>query len=134
MQLPAIRAAIALNRDKPATSVDLLASASPFERSYLGASYLRGLAYLRLRQSVEAAAEFRKIVDHRGASWGATWVHPYWGQFYALSLLGSARAFALAGDTSKSKQAFQRFFALWKAADSDVPILLQAKAEYAALR
>lgn len=134
VQLPAIRAAIALNRDKPATSVDLLASASPFERSYLGASYLRGLAYLRLRQSVEAAAEFRKILDHRGASWGATWVHPYWGQFYALSLLGSARAFALAGDTSKSKQAFQRFFALWKAADSDVPILLQAKAEYAALR
>jgi len=114
--------------------VDLLASASPYERSYLDAIYLRGLAYLRLRKGVEAVAEFRKIVDHKGANWGATWIHPYWGQFYSLSQLGLARASALAGDMVKAKQAFQDFFQLWKDADPDIPILQQAKAEYTRLR
>jgi tetratricopeptide (TPR) repeat protein/predicted Ser/Thr protein kinase len=134
VQLPEIRAATALNRDQPAKSVELLASASPYERSYLGAVYLRGLAYLRLRKGAEAAAEFHKIVGHKGANWGATWIHPYWGQFYSLSYLGMARASALAGDTAKAKKAFQDFFELWKDADPDLPILQQAKAEYAELR
>jgi len=65
--------------------------------------------------------------------WGATWVHPYWGQFYSLSYLGMARGSALASDTVKAKKAFQDFFELWKDADPDVPILPQAKAEYAKL-
>jgi tetratricopeptide (TPR) repeat protein len=134
VQLPEIRAAMALNRDQPAKSVELLASASPYERSYLGAVYLRGLAYLRLHKGAEAAAEFHKIVDHKGANWGATWIHPYWGQFYSLSYLGMARASALAGDMAKAKKAFQDFFELWKDADPDIPILKQAKAEYAELR
>jgi len=134
VQLPAIRAAIALQRDQAAQSVELLASASPYERSYLEAVYLRGLAYLRLHKGAEASAEFRKIADHKGASWGATWVHPYWGQFYSLSYLGLARGEALAGDTAKAKKAFQDFFELWKDADPDIPILQQAKAEYARLR
>jgi eukaryotic-like serine/threonine-protein kinase len=134
VQLPEIRAAIALNRDQPARSVELLASASPYERSYLGAVYLRGLAYLRLHKGAEAAAEFHRIVDHKGANWGATWIHPYWGQFYSLSYLGMARGSALAGDTAKAKKAFQDFFELWKDADRDIPILQQAKAEYAGLR
>ena len=134
VQLPEIRAAIALNRDQPAKSVELLASASPYERSYLDAVYLRGLAYLRLHKGAEAAAEFRKIVDHKGANWGATWVHPYWGQFYSLSYLGMARGSALAGDTAKANKAFQDFFELWKDADPDLPILQQAEAEYAGLR
>jgi len=95
---------------------------------------LRGLAYLRLHKGAEAAAEFRKIVDHKGANWGATWIHPYWGQFYSLSYLGMARGFALAGDTAKAKKAFQDFFELWKDADAEVPILQQAKAESAKLR
>jgi len=130
VQLPEIRAAIALNRDQPAKSVELLASASPYERSYLGAVYLRGLAYLRLHKGAEAAAEFQKIVDHKGANWGATWVHPYWGQFYSLSYLGLARASALAGDLAKARKAFQDFFQLWRDADPDIPILKSAKAEY----
>jgi hypothetical protein len=134
VQLPEIRAAIALHRDRPAESVDLLASASPYERSYLEAVYLRGVAYLRLRKGAEAVAEFQKIVDHKGANWGATWVHPYWGQYYSLSYLGMARGFAYAGDTAKAGNAFQDFFALWKDADPDIPILKQAKAEYAELR
>jgi eukaryotic-like serine/threonine-protein kinase len=133
VQLPEIRAAIALNRE-PAKSVELLASASPYERSYLDAVYLRGLAYLRVHKGAEAAAEFRKIVDHKGANWGATWIHPWWGQFYSLSHLGVARGSALAGDTAKARQAFQDFFELWKDPDPDIPILQQAKAEYARLQ
>jgi hypothetical protein len=134
VQLPEIRAVIALNRAQPARSLELLASASPSERSYLAPVYLRGLAYLRLRKGAEAAAEFRKIADHKGANWSATWIHPYWVQFYSLSHLGLARGFALAGETVKAKKAFQDFFELWKDADSDIPILQQAKAEYAKLQ
>ena len=134
VQLPEIRAAIALHRDQPAKSVELLASASPYERAHLEAVYLRGLAYLRLNKGAEAAAEFRKIVDHKGANWASAWRYPYWGQFYSLSYLGIARGSALAGDTAKAKKAFQDFFELWKDADPDLPILQQAKAEYAELR
>jgi serine/threonine protein kinase len=134
VQLPEIRAAIELQRDQPAKAVELLASASPYERAYPEAVYLRGLAYLRLHKGVEAAAEFQKILDHKGASWGSTWLHPNWGLYYSISYLGLARASAVAGDTAKAAKAFQDFFALWKDADSDIPILKDAKAEYAKLR
>jgi eukaryotic-like serine/threonine-protein kinase len=134
VQLPEIHAAIAFDRDQPAKSVELLASASPYERSYLDAVYLRGLAYLRLHKGAEAAAEFQKIVDHKGANWGATWVHPFWGQFYSLSYLGMARGFVLEGDAAKAKKAFQDFFKLWKDANPEHPILQQAKTEYAKLQ
>jgi tetratricopeptide (TPR) repeat protein len=134
VQLPAIRAAIALKRDQPAKAVELLASASPYERAYPEAVYLRGLAYLGLREGAEAAAEFEKILDHKGANWGSAWQHPYWGQFYSLSYLGLARASALAGDTAKAGKTFQAFLALWKDADPDIPILIAAKSEYAKLK
>ena len=134
IQLPEIRAAIALNRNQADKSVELLASASPYERAYLDAIYLRGLAYLNLHKGPEAAAEFQKILDHKGANWASAWRYPYWGQFYSLSYLGMARASALAGDTEKAKKAFQDFFELWNEADPDLPILQQAKAEYAKLR
>jgi eukaryotic-like serine/threonine-protein kinase len=134
VQLPAIRAAIALKRDQPAKAVELLASASPYERAYPEAVYLRGLAYLGLREGAEAAAEFEKILDHKGANWGSAWQHPYWGQFYSLSYLGLARASALAGDTAKAGETFQDFLALWKDADPDIPILIAAKSEYAKLK
>ena len=134
VQLPAIRAAIALHRDQSAKSVELLASASHYERGYLEAIYLRGLAYLKLKDGVKAAAEFRKIAEHPGISWASAWRYPYWGQFYSLSYLGLARAFALAGDPPTARKAFEDFFALWKDADKDIPILIAAKKEYAALR
>jgi tetratricopeptide (TPR) repeat protein len=134
VQLPEIRAAIELQRGQPARAEELLASASPYERAYPEAVYLRGLAYLRLRKGAEAAAEFRKILDHKGASWGSTWRYPNWGLYYSISYLGLARASVLAGDTAKAKKAFQDFFELWKDADPDIPILQQAKAEYAGLR
>jgi tetratricopeptide (TPR) repeat protein len=128
-----MRAVTALNRNEPAKSVELLASAAPYERSYIDANYYRGLAYLRLHMGAEAAAEFRKIVDHQGASWGATWVHPNWGLYYAPSQLGLSRAYSLAGDPANARKAFQDFFKLWKDADPDIPILRQAKAEYSKL-
>jgi tetratricopeptide (TPR) repeat protein len=134
VQLPEVRAAIELHLDQPAKAVELLASASPYERAYPEVPYLRGLAYLRLKKGTEAAAEFHKIVDHKGASWGATWLYPNWGLYYSLSTLGLARSSALAGDTAKARQAFEDFFALWKDADKDIPVLMQARKEYAALR
>jgi hypothetical protein len=92
------------------------------------------LAYLRLQKGAEAAAEFQKIVSHKGANWGATCVHPYWGQYYSLSYLGMARGLALAGDTAKAKKTFEDFFELWKGADSGIAILQDARAEYARLQ
>lgn len=134
VQLPEIRAAIALHRGQPARSVEELASASSYERAFNDAIYLRGLAYLRLNRGAEAAAEFQKIVDHKGANWASGWRHPYWAQFYSLSYLGLARGMALAGEMPKAKKAFENFFEVWRNADSDVPILQEAKAEYAKLR
>jgi eukaryotic-like serine/threonine-protein kinase len=133
VQLPAIRAAIELKGD-PTKAVELLASASPYERAYPEVAYLRGLAYLRLKNGADAAAEFRKILDHKGANWGSTWQHPNWGQFYSLSYLGMARAYVLAGEGTHAKDAYEKFFALWKTADPDLPVLRQARAEYAKLR
>jgi tetratricopeptide (TPR) repeat protein len=134
VQLPEIRAAVEVQRDQPAKAVELLASASPYERSYIEASYFRGLAYLRQRKGAEAAAEFRKIVDHKGASWGSDWIHPNWGLYYSISYLGLARGSALAGDTAKARKSYRDFLVFWKDADPDIPILQQAKAEYARLQ
>jgi tetratricopeptide (TPR) repeat protein len=133
VQLPEIRAAIELQRGQPARAVELLASASPYERAYPEAVYLRGLAYLRLRKGLEAAAEFQKILDHKGASWGSTWRYPNWGLYYSISYVGMARASALAGDPAKARKSFENFFALWKDADQNLPILIEAKKDYAAL-
>lgn len=124
---------IALHRDEPGKSIVLLDSALPYERAYPDATYVRGLVYLHMKKGQEAAAEFRKIADHEGVSWGATWVHPYWGQYYAPSYLGMARGYALAGQRTQAREAYEEFFALWKTADPDLPVLRQAKADYAKL-
>jgi len=129
VQLPEIEAMI-----EPAKGIELLASASPFERAYPDAVYVRGLVYLQMRRGAEATGEFRKIADHEGASWGATWVHPNWGQYYALSYLGMARGYVLAGEGTQAKDAYEKFFALWKTADPGLPVLRQARVEYAKLQ
>jgi tetratricopeptide (TPR) repeat protein len=134
VQLPGIRAAIEIQRGQPANAVELLKSAMPYERAYPEVIYLRGLAYLRLHKGAEAAAEFRKILDHKGASWGSTWRFPNWGLYYSISYLGLARASALAGDQAKAKTAYLDFLTLWKNADPNIPVLQQAKAEYMKVR
>jgi hypothetical protein len=75
-----------------------------------------------------------KIVDHKGANWSATWIYPYWGQFYSLSYLATARGYVIAADTAAARQAFQVFFELWRDADPHTAVLQEAKAEYATLR
>jgi serine/threonine protein kinase len=88
--------------------------------------YVRGLTYLRAHQGKEATAEFQRILDHRAV--GVT------SPLFALSYVGLARASTLSGDKAKARAAYQDFFALWKDADPDVPILLAAKSEYAKLQ
>jgi hypothetical protein len=78
------------------------------------------------RQGREAAVEFQKILDHRYLVTNAPWG--------ALAHLGLARAYSLSGDKEKSRTAYQDFLALWKDADPDIPILKEAKAEYAKLK
>jgi DNA-binding winged helix-turn-helix (wHTH) protein/tetratricopeptide (TPR) repeat protein len=129
VQLPEIQAAVALNRNDGARALERMTSAAPYERAYPDAIYVRGLAYLKMGKGAEAAAEFKKIVDHEGTSWGATWIHPNWGQYYALAYLGMARGSALAGETAQAKKAFDAFFALWKDADRGVPLLREANVE-----
>jgi serine/threonine protein kinase len=135
--LPEIRALVALNRQLPSTALDLLGSAAPYElgepwsslHGYFGALYpvyVRGLAYLSAHQGVRAAMEFQRIIDHRGIIVS--------DPIGALAHLQLGRAFAMVGNNDKAKIAYQAFLMLWKAADSDIPILKQAKAEYAKLR
>ena len=130
--LPSVRAAIELHRGNAARAIELLEAAVPYELvdpgpgSPLYPAYLRGEAYLLLHRGARAAAEFEKFLDHRGL----VGVDP----LGALARLGLARAYALQGDTAKARAAYQDFLTLWKDADPDIPILRQAKAEFAKLQ
>ena len=133
--LPTIRAGIALERKDPNRAIELLKVAIPIELGFptngtislsLCPVYLRGEAYLMLHDGNRAAAEFQKFIDHRGLVANFPWA--------ALARLGLARAYAAQGDTAKARTAYQDFLSLWKDADPDVPILNQAKAEYAKLQ
>ncbi len=133
--LPTIRGQVAVNRNTSPAAVKLLQPAIPFELSTgvepLGYSciypaYIRGQAYLAEDQAVSAAAEFQKILDHRGLVQNCT-TGP-------LAHLGLARAYVRQGEMSKARVAYQDFLTLWKDADPDIPILIAAKAEYAKLQ
>jgi serine/threonine protein kinase/Flp pilus assembly protein TadD len=126
---PAIQAALELRRHHAANAIELLKSATPYERAYPYVMYLRGLAYLEARDGPKAVVEFQKILDHKGAYW----MRMARGPYYPLSYLGLARAAAMSGNKGKSKKAYQDFLALWKEADPDLPPLVQARKEYAAL-
>ena len=135
--VPVLRALAALGRGKPADSVErlqialryeLAANGLNFAHYYLGglhSAYVRGEAFIAARRYAEAAAEFQKILDHRGI----VGLDP----IGALAHLQLGRVFALSGDKAKAKAAYEAFLALWKDADPDVPILKSAKAEYARL-
>jgi eukaryotic-like serine/threonine-protein kinase len=130
--IPTLRAVLALNRKEPSKAVELLQAAIPYElaagsRAHrLYPAYVRGQAYLTTRQGRDAILEFRKILDHRGIVVSEP--------IGALAHLGLGRAYALQSDTAKARAAYQDFLTLWKDADPDIPILKQAKVEYAKLQ
>jgi predicted Zn-dependent protease len=124
--LPTIRAAAELGRNNPGKAVEILQPVVPYDLANFGrvlSAYGRGRAYLLLHKGNEAAAEFQKVLDHPGVVLNSG-VGP-------LAHLQLGRAYAMAGDESKARAAYQDFFALWKDADPDIPILKRAKAEYA---
>lgn len=138
--LPTLRALLALNHREPSNAVDLLQTAIPYEAGTLNeggsefllgagnlySAYVRGLAYLAARQGQEATVEFRKILAHRGIVVA--------DPIGALAHLQLGRAYALSGDKTKVRSAYQDCLMLWKNADPDIPILKQAKTEYATLQ
>jgi serine/threonine protein kinase/tetratricopeptide (TPR) repeat protein len=131
--LPTIRAGVALERKDPDRAIELLKAASTTELGLptnlailMCPVHLRGEAYLVLHDGNAAAAEFQKFIDHRGLVGNFPWG--------ALARLGLARAYALQGDSAKARVAYQGFLTLWKDADSDIPVLKEAKAEYAKLK
>jgi eukaryotic-like serine/threonine-protein kinase len=127
--LPTIRAAVALDRKNGREAIELLKVVSPYELGAIGwmePVYLRGQAYVMLHDSGAAVAEFQKILDSRRI----VELNPVG----VLAHLGLGRAYALQGDAAKARAAYHDFLALWKDADPDIPILREAKAEYARLQ
>ena len=134
--LPTLRAKLAVSKGNASEALETLRAALPYElgrttySSYGWTSlypvYVRGEAYLAAHQGREAAAEFQKILDHRGIVQNEP--------IGALAHLGLAHAFAIQGDTAKAKSAYQDFLTLWKDADPDIPILIATKAEYVKLK
>jgi eukaryotic-like serine/threonine-protein kinase len=126
---PCIRTAIAIDQRKFVEAASLLEPVRRYDLASglgFGSLYLRGLAFLASHNGDEAAAEFQTIIDHRGVAP----LSPNW----ALAYLGLARARSFAGDTAGSRPAYEQFFALWKDADSGIPILQEANAEYRRLK
>jgi predicted Zn-dependent protease len=132
--LPVMRAALAMARGNAAEAIEHLRvvngntpywSNDPASIDGMMPAYLRGQAYLQLRQGKEAASEFQRLIDHPGIVVNAL--------FGPLARVGLARAYVLQGDTAKARAAYQEFLTLWKDADPDIPILIAAKSEYAKL-
>jgi len=130
--LPTISAAIELSKGDASQALVYLEAAAPYELqnatniNYLYPAYVRGQAYLLAHNGTAAAAEFQKLLDHRGIV-----LNFVTGSLAHLQL---GRAYAMAGDTAKAKSAYQDFFLLWKDADPEIPILKEAKAEYSKLQ
>ena len=135
--VPTLRALAALARNQPAVAIELLRANTPYERAvpatafnlFFGSMYpvyVRGQAYAASGQHQQAAAEFQKILDHPGLMMG--------DPAGARARLEKARSLARAGDRAAARSAYQDFLALWENADPDVPILAQAKADYAKLQ
>ena len=129
VNIPSVKALIALNHKSPDQALQALQSAIPYEMAGGVAflpTYFRAQAYLQAKRASDAAAEFQKIIDHPG-------INPTVPE-HSLAKLGLGRAYAMSGDTSKARAAYQDFLALWKNADPDVPILKEATAEYEKLK
>jgi tetratricopeptide (TPR) repeat protein len=132
--LPAIKAATELNAGNSTQALVFLEAAAPYElgqppQLQLGTmypAYIRGQAQLMAHNGAAAVSEFQKFFDHRGVVINFP--------LGALAHLGLARAYVLSGDTAKAKTAYQDFLALWKDANPDIPILKEARAEFAKLQ
>jgi serine/threonine protein kinase/tetratricopeptide (TPR) repeat protein len=134
--LPAIDASIEIGRNNPAKAIERLKNAMQYElgtpapQFEVGGSlypaFVRGQAYLSLHQGAQAAAEFQKFLDHRGITLNSP--------CGALARLQLGRAYVLAGDNTKARHAYLEFLELWEGADPDIPVLKQAKLEYAKLQ
>lgn len=129
--LPTLNAQLALNRHDAAKAIEVLVPATRYELGNVGKTALypvlvRGVAYLVAHRGKEAAAEFRKILDHPGIVLN--------GPVGVRGRIGLARAYAMQGETAQAKAAYLDFLTLWKGADPDIPILKQGKAEYATLQ
>jgi hypothetical protein len=126
-RLPLIQAHLEMRRDNAAQALQLLETTRVYGRHLLfPIAYLRGQAYLTEGKGAEAATQFQEILDNRG--WSAL------SYFYPLAHVGLARASVLQGDIAKARKAYEDFFVLWKDADLDIPILVEAKKEYEKLR
>jgi predicted Zn-dependent protease len=134
--LPTLRARLTVGKGNASEALESLRAATPYELGQTTSGtygwtalypvFVRGEAYRAARQGSEAAAEFQKILDHRGVVLNEP--------IGALAHLQIGRAYAMQGDTAKAKVAYQDFLSLWKDADRDIPILKEAKAEYAKLQ
>ena len=124
--LPTVRASIEIRQGGGDKAIELMSAAAAYDRTRPGIRRTRGLAYLVARRGPEAAREFLAILDLR-------WFEPT-NPVFSILHLDLARAYALSGDTAKSRQSYQDFLALWKDADPDLPVLKQARDEYARLR
>jgi eukaryotic-like serine/threonine-protein kinase len=121
VHLPLIRSITERERGNAIRAADLLAPAMQYEQT-LDLFYRRAQAYLAAREPAKAAADFNKLLSHRGSGW--------WQVYAPLAQLGLARASAMQGDHEKTRKAYDDFFTTWKDADPNIPILRQAKAEY----
>jgi serine/threonine protein kinase/Flp pilus assembly protein TadD len=134
--IPVIRASVEINRGNPSRAIEILQPVTPYELASpvtwpglggpLYPAYLRGASFLLLHRGTDAAAEYQKLVDHRGFMLACP--------LGALARLGMARALLSQGDKVKAQLHYQEFVTLWKDADPDIPVLKQAKAEYAKLQ
>ena len=127
VRLPLIQADVELQRGNAAQAIQSLETTRVYGRNLLfPIAYLRGQAYLAEKKGAEAAAQFQEILDNRG--WSPL------SYFYPLAYVGLARSAVLQGDTAKARKAYEDFFALWKDADTDLAILVEAKKEYEKLK
>jgi eukaryotic-like serine/threonine-protein kinase len=125
--VPTVRAQVAVNRQKPAKAIELLQVTVPYELgSVLDPAYVRGEAYLVAGSGAQAATEFRKVLDHPGIMTS--------DPIAVLARMQLGRAYAAAGERAKAKIEYEGFLKQWQDADSDAPLLRQAKAEYARLK
>ena len=123
---PLAQAAAALNSGEAAKAIEILKAAAPYDKGSANVLYIRGLAYWKAGRGNEAAQEFQKVLALRNYAPA--------DPLMSMAQLGLGRAYALQGDKEKSRTSYQDFFALWKDADPDIPVIKEARAEYAKLQ